>query len=525
MGANNSSPALKDGEKLLQAAGHLDAAEFASHLPELRASIEGEVLLPTEHGEIYMQARSRPYNKDTRGFPLVIIRARCTEDVVKVVNFVRTYAKETPFCVICGGHSVKCMLSDSIVLDLVHMNEVNVDVDGLCATVGGGAYLEALDKALAPHGLATPVGTFPLTGVGGLVLAGGYGWLTRLHGFSVDNLLEVEVVLADGQVVIANDDNDHADLIKGLRGGGGNFGIVTKFFFRLYRLPSKVFGGLNVFLTPTLASQLATMLAFDALIQECPHNITGAMVFASGAPVVPTMWSYFGDAASPAEVPALVRASRLGGWAAIETSVIPVSYHFELQHLTQQHNPSGFIYVSAAVIGSAAEPLPPAFFEEMLTHTRRSPHGSLEKAVVILFSAGGAAVTPNEKTSLDAGVRGARYFVIIEAKWKPSRGEAGRQAAKEWAQGAGRVVVKYKAATMLHAPDALTAHAPSVDQSLGFEEATRRYLSELKEKYDGGNFFRQNANILPTSLLAREEAKEKRTTEEDIRAAINASYH
>jgi FAD/FMN-containing dehydrogenase len=138
----------------------------------------------------------------------------------------------------------------------------------LTASIGGGAYLKVLDEALKPYNLGVTIGTYPLTGVGGLTLAGGYGWLARKYGLSVDNLLEAEVVLSDGEVVIVNDSNQYSDLMWGLRGGGGNFGIVTKFVFRVHILADNAIGGFVTVLTPTKASAIQTFKKFDQLVQN-----------------------------------------------------------------------------------------------------------------------------------------------------------------------------------------------------------------------------------------------------------------
>ena len=187
------------------------------------------------HKAAALKRLTAKYRVANAGFPMVIVRPKTTSDVVKTINFVREHGGGITFCVTCGAHSTKCMMTDSFVLDLVNIRDVTVDPNALTASVGGGAYLYDLDEALAPHGLGVTVGSYPWTGVGGLVLAGGFGWLGRSYGFSVDNLLEVEAVLADGSVVVANDDNEHASLIWGFRGGGGNFGVVTRFTFRVHR--------------------------------------------------------------------------------------------------------------------------------------------------------------------------------------------------------------------------------------------------------------------------------------------------
>ena len=195
---------------------------------------------------IQTRAFSIGCNRIPAGFPLVIVQAKTTNDVVKVVNFVREFGKGIKFCIASGAHSNRCMTTDAFVLDLVNMCNVQPDLVNMTVSVEGGAYLRAVDEALAPHGLAVPVGTYPWTGVGGLVLAGGFGWLGRLFGFSVDSLLEAEVVLADGRVVVARDAGEHAPLAWALRGGGGNFGVVTRFVFRARRPPPHCLAGFKV---------------------------------------------------------------------------------------------------------------------------------------------------------------------------------------------------------------------------------------------------------------------------------------
>ena len=395
-----------------------------------------------------------------------------------------------------SGHSNSCMLDDSIVLDLELMNRVQVDVPHMTAIVEGGAYLRELDQAVKPHRLATPVGTFPLTGVGGLVLGGGRGWLTRLHGFSVDNLLEVEVVLANGDVVLANDNNDFADLIKGCRGAGGNFGVVTWFKLRLHRLPPSVFGGYKVFFAPTHASMVNIGRRFDRLMQDCPQETSAAIIF--GSPwLITTMWAHFGDEKYPSEVQVLNEASRLGGWLVVEDSIRPMSYHDEVQEMTRQHNQSGYLYNTLVQLGNLSEPLPDEFFQEMVAFTRRAKHQSLRRTEVALFVVGRGydSEIPAHKTSLDQASRDCRYFAIVDSHWDEKYGEEGKEEAKGWARECARILSKYCVAKTFHA-----AHAGEEREStISFDDDLIRYLHRLKSKYDPQNVFRQNCNIDPST--------------------------
>ena len=190
------------------------------------------------------------------------------------------------------------------------------------------------------------MGTYPQTGVGGLVLAAGHGWLARIYGFSVDNLVEVEVVLATGEVVVANDGNEHASLIKGCRGGGGNFGIVTKFTLKVFQLPSCCYGGNKVFLTPTLSSAVKVMKNFDRYITELPSHLTAMAMVLGGDVVVPTKFVYFGEEKDLRKIEWLNERTNLGGWMTVVNDIKPRSYHSELQTMTVDKITSGNFYTS-----------------------------------------------------------------------------------------------------------------------------------------------------------------------------------
>ncbi len=178
--------------------------------------------------------------------PAAVAHARDTDDVAGCVRGAR--AAGVPFTVRAGGHSVsgRSIRDGALCIDLRALDAVEVDPARAVVRVGGGALLGELDAATQAHGLAVPAGQISHTGVGGLTLGGGLGWLMRHHGLTIDSLLSAEVVLADGSVVRAAAD-EHPDLFWALRGGGGDFGAVTRFEFRAHRVGPTVLAGMLVY--------------------------------------------------------------------------------------------------------------------------------------------------------------------------------------------------------------------------------------------------------------------------------------
>ena len=214
-----------------------------SEFDELRASMTGAVVGPADPG--YDEVR-RLWNAAMDRSPAVIARCTSAADVQAAIAFARQRGLEV--AVRGGAHSMSGMsgVDGGLVVDLSLLDDVTVDPGSKRAWVGGGATLGRLDAAAQEHGLAAPAGMVSHTGVGGLTLGGGMGWLSRKHGLSIDNLVSARVVTADGRILRAAED-ENGDLFWAIRGGGGNFGVVTEFEFRLHEVGPIVHVGLLFF--------------------------------------------------------------------------------------------------------------------------------------------------------------------------------------------------------------------------------------------------------------------------------------
>ncbi|MPY56223.1 FAD-binding oxidoreductase [Streptomyces spongiae] len=236
-------------------------------LEAMRTELRGPVICAQDAE--YTQAR-KVYNAMIDKHPAALVPCRDAGDVMSALAFIRDNGLE--LAVRGGGHSGPglCLVDDGVTIDLSPMRWVRVDPAARTAEVGGGSHLGDLDHATHSFGLATPTGIISMTGVGGLTLGGGHGYLTRKYGLTVDNLLAADVVLADGSFVTANE-TDHPDLFWALRGGGGNFGIVTSFTYRLHPVDT-VGAGITVWPVERTREVLAWYRDF---LPQAPEDVYG----------------------------------------------------------------------------------------------------------------------------------------------------------------------------------------------------------------------------------------------------------
>uniref|UniRef100_A0A0G4FD61 FAD-binding PCMH-type domain-containing protein n=1 Tax=Chromera velia CCMP2878 TaxID=1169474 RepID=A0A0G4FD61_9ALVE len=456
-------------------------------------SPEATILLPGDPA--YLTNRNQMWNHDNTHNPAAIVVVRSTKDVQAAVTHCRSNGWEV--CVAGGRHSLLCMVHNSVVIDLGKLNEVQVDVENKTVTVGGGTKLGKMDKACdeASNGtLATVAGHNPDTGVGGLTLAGGYGHLCRAFGLTIDNLLEAEVVLASGEVVRASEE-ENADLFWGLRGGGGNFGIVTRFVFRLHQIPPKLVYTNRVFLPlPCLFNCETAVSQVRAYMEESDdRQMCTAVIPGNGPLVFDTIW--VGECAEGwKEVKSLDAAVKSPFFPPVTRAEKP--YHSFLQNIVSETlQPPGFYYMRSKLLTSLEEGLALALWG----HSRKAPTGSC--LLIITTTKGKMNEIPEDATAF-AGREG-KYLLLVLANWSDQKDRA---ACVQWARECDGVLAPfvgdqqadYSTAVLEERNTLTTAEEEKKGAAVAgaFGKNLER-LRELKRKFDPENIFHLNSNILP----------------------------
>lgn len=245
----------------------IDHGATSAALGRLRGAVAGRCITASDPD--YDDAR-HVWNGMIDRRPLAIVRAASIADVEPTIRAARELG--VPLAIRGGGHNVagNGTVDDGLVLDLGALNGVEVDVEARTVTIQAGATLADVDAATAPHALAVPIGVVSGTGMAGLTLGGGVGWQTRAHGLTADNLLAAEVVTASGDTLRASDIDD-ADLLWGLRGGGGNFGVTTSFTYRAYPLAPDFTAGTFVYEPDRWRTALRAM---DRWVRDLPDDLT-----------------------------------------------------------------------------------------------------------------------------------------------------------------------------------------------------------------------------------------------------------
>jgi FAD/FMN-containing dehydrogenase len=363
------------------------------HVDDLRHSIRGRLIAP---GDADYDESRQLWNAMIDKRPALIVQCAETSDVVRAVNFAREH--ELVLAVRGGGHNVagNATCDDGLVIDLRLMNAVTVDPDARVARAQGGATWRDFDKQTQAHGLATPGGVVSSTGIGGLTLGGGIGWLSRSYGLSCDNVVEAEVVTADGGVVTASE-KENPDLFWGLRGGGGNFGVATHLSYRLHPVTELLAG---IIIHPRSEAPMF-LRAFRDFMDGAPDSVSsfGALLSApDGAPVVAAYVTYHGEAAEGERVLAPLR--RFG---APVVDDIAVKSYADVQTAFDAGFPEGKRHYWKS---SAAFSLDDALIDTIIDHAARAP--SPLTAIALEEQFGGAvARVPKDATAF--GLRDVQH--------------------------------------------------------------------------------------------------------------------
>lgn len=451
---------------------------------ELRRRVSGDVVGVED--DAYETARS-VWNGMIDKRPAAVVRCGSAGDVVEVVAVARE--RGLPLAVRGGGHNVAGLatVDGGIVIDLGGMDGVEVDAERRLARVQGGAIWRTVDAATQRYGLAAPAGLVSETGVGGLTLGGGLGWLRRRHGLSCDNLVAADLVTAGGQLVRASLD-ENPDLLWALRGGGGNFGVVTTFEFRLHPVGPEVAYALVLYDGAETVQGLRAFRAVGAHLpaEMAPIAFTGSVAAMEGVPPEhvgrPTLAVAAAYVGPPDEGEEALRPLR-----ALATPLADLSGRMpytQLQRFLDEEYPRGrhYYWKSAAV-----DDLSDAVIDVVAEYAATAPS---PLTTIDIWLMGGALRDEPEGGSAYSG-RSAAYLVNPESDWDDP---ASDQTNLAWARGLVKALEPYTVGTYLNFPGLLEEGEAQLRASFGphYER-----LVDVKTKWDPHNLFRLNHNIVP----------------------------
>jgi FAD/FMN-containing dehydrogenase len=454
----------------------------------LAASLEGRFageLIGRDHPG-YERGR-RVWNGTVDRRPALIARCTGAEDVLAALGFARD--RGLPLAVRGGGHNVagNAVCDDGVVIDLSAMKAIDVDPERRIARVEPGVLLGELDAATQAFGLATPTGNVSKTGVAGLTLGGGLGWIARLHGAACDNLLAAEVVTADGGRVRASE-NENPDLLWGLRGGGGNFGVVTSFEYRLHEVGPMVLAGGVVH---AFADAPRVLRFFAEFVAEAPDELSVSASTFRAAPPLPVppefhgelvtvlALCYAGDLAEGERVLAPLR--RFG--APLADLVAPMPYT-TLQTASDASYPDGqrnywkshyVDEISGEMIG------------RLMEHAPRMP----SPLSSFYFQHLGGVIGRPGPDAAAFGHRDAVFEFTILTVWQDA---AENVQHIEWARGFHAAMQPYATGVYVNNLGVEGAHRVRA----AYAPATYARLVALKDRYDPQNVFRLNQNVAPS---------------------------
>jgi FAD/FMN-containing dehydrogenase len=459
----------------------------SEQLEDLKARVEGPLLHAGDEG---WAAALLVWNGMVAKAPALVIQPTSARDVAAAVGFAREHG--LLLSIKGGGHNIAgtALAAGGLTLDMTRMRDVTVDPIIKLVNVGPGCLLKDVDQATQEHGLATPLGFISEVGVAGLTLGGGLGYLTRRFGWTVDNLEEVEIVTADSAIRTANRDSN-ADLFWAIRGGGGNFGVVTRFTFRLHEVGPAVYGGLIAWPFER-ASEI--LRAYRTITSEAPRELAVWLVLlqAPPAPFVPVAWHgkricamaicYSGDLG---QVDAVLAPIRALGHPVVD--LLQEQPYTQVQSYLDATEPKGnHYYWKTEYVAELTDDL-------LSTARDLFAECPIPDAELGFLHLGGAL---NEHDADDAAVgnRDACFALGVNGMWEPDEPNAdtfGQWVRDAWQRvrpfSTGRTYVNFQTAD---------EDEERVRATYG---ANFGRLAEIKKTYDPDNLFRVNRNIPPAS--------------------------
>jgi len=450
-------------------------------LDRFRASIKGSVVRPEDSN--YDEVR-KIWNAMIDRHPAAIVRCADSSDVQRAISFAGENRLE--LTIRGAGHNIagNAICENGMMIDLSTLRKVSVDANKRRALVDPGATLGDFDAAAQAHGLATPVGINSTTGIAGLTLGGGFGWLTRQHGLTIDHLLSAEVVTADGQKRVASE-KENADLFWALRGGGGNFGVVTKFEFGLHPVGPEVLAGLLVF---PLQEGKQVLSRYREFMKSAPEELNVWIVMRKAPPlpflpeavhgkeVVVFAVFYAGDLAKGQKL-----VDQLRGFGSLQGEHVgPAPYANWQQAFDPLLTAGARNYWKSHNFTELSD----GIFNTMIEYAAKLPSPHCE---VILACISGAA----NRIAPDATAyrhRDAKFIMNVHGRWESA---ADDQKCIAWSREL------FKAASPFASAGAYVNFMTEEegDRVAAVYGGNYQRLSEIKRKYDPNNLFHFNQNI------------------------------
>jgi FAD/FMN-containing dehydrogenase len=441
---------------------------------DLDEALKGRVIVP-EHPE-YDQAR-KLWNAMIDKRPAVIARVKTTEDVARAVRYARD--NELQISVRGGGHNVAgfAVADQGLVIDFSEMTEIVIDPEAKIARAQPGPQLIELVRAAEAHGLGTVVGTVSDTGLSGLTLGGGWGWLSSKYGLTADNVVRFEMVTVEGEVIHVSAD-ENPDLFWALKGGGGNFGVVTGFEIKLYPV-GQMLAGLVAFPSPAAPEVLRF---FREFAEGAPDELGlgAAMLTSPAGPAIGIALVYFGEDLAKGEE--VLKPVRQFGQPIMDT-IAPIPYS-QVAAMIDDAAPIGIRdYWKSDYVAALGDDL----IEDVCSAFARVP--SPQTAILMLRAHGEVTRLPSDATAFPH--RGNAFDMVVSAGWLDA---ADDEVNIAWAKDLGAKINRHSIGVYVNTMGnegegrIRAAYGPNYDR-----------LVEMKNKYDPTNVLRLNQNIKPTA--------------------------